>query len=101
MSSEEPEQAEQPEQPDWGETPPSVPAEDVDRRFKSGEDLFESWEAETPRSPGLRSAGLEVRRVNVAFPSWMIDSLDKEAKRMGVSRQAVIKVWIAERLDAA
>jgi hypothetical protein len=40
----------------------------------------------------------EQRRVNVDFPVWMIDSLDREAKRLGVSRQAVIKVWIAERL---
>lgn len=43
----------------------------------------------------------EQRRVNVDFPVWMIDSLDKEAKRLGVTRQSVIKVWIAERLQKA
>jgi hypothetical protein len=40
----------------------------------------------------------EQRRVNVDFPSWMIDSLDKEARRLGVTRQSIIKVWLAERL---
>ena len=41
----------------------------------------------------------EQRRVNVDFPLWMIQSLDKEAKRLGVPRQSIIKVWLAERLD--
>ena len=38
------------------------------------------------------------RRVNVDFPEWMIHSLDKEASRLGVTRQSIIKVWISERL---
>jgi hypothetical protein len=42
--------------------------------------------------------GSQQRRVNVDFPVWMIESLDKEAKRLGVTRQSIIKVWIAERL---
>ena len=42
----------------------------------------------------------EQRRVNVDFPTWMIDSLDKEASKLGVTRQSVIKVWLAERLEA-
>ena len=41
----------------------------------------------------------EARRVNVDFPSWMVESLDREAKRLGVTRQSVIKMWIAERLE--
>ena len=40
----------------------------------------------------------EAKRVNVDFPSWMIHSLDKEANRLGVTRQSIIKVWISERL---
>lgn len=40
------------------------------------------------------------RRVNVDFPAWMIESLDKEAGRLGVTRQAIIKIWLAERLEA-
>ena len=39
---------------------------------------------------------LEQKRVNVDFPVWMIHSLDKEAKRLGVPRQFVIRVWVAE-----
>ena len=42
----------------------------------------------------------EQRRVNVDFPTWMIDSLDREASKLGVTRQSVIKVWLAERLEA-
>jgi len=41
----------------------------------------------------------EQKRVNVDFPTWMIDSLDREASKLGVTRQAVIKVWLAERLE--
>ena len=41
----------------------------------------------------------EQRRVNVDFPIWMIEELDKEAKRLGVTRQSIIKVWLAERLE--
>jgi hypothetical protein len=42
----------------------------------------------------------EQRRVNVDFPTWMIESLDREASKLGVTRQSVIKVWLAERLEA-
>jgi hypothetical protein len=42
----------------------------------------------------------EQKRVNVDFPTWMIDSLDKEASKLGVTRQSVIKIWLAERLEA-
>ena len=41
----------------------------------------------------------EQKRVNVDFPTWMIDSLDREASKLGVTRQSVIKVWLAERLE--
>ena len=42
----------------------------------------------------------EQKRVNVDFPTWMIDSLDREASKLGVTRQSVIKIWLAERLEA-
>ena len=41
----------------------------------------------------------EQKRVNVDFPTWMIDSLDREASKLGVTRQSVIKIWLAERLE--
>ncbi|MDA8046126.1 MAG: CopG family transcriptional regulator [Actinomycetota bacterium] len=69
-------------------------AKDLDRRFDQGEDITGSLNL-----GGARQPGLEQRRVNVDFPSWMIDGLDHEAKRLGVTRQSIIKVWIAERLE--
>lgn len=47
----------------------------------------------------IRRPAQEQRRVNVDFPSWMIESLDRKARRLGVTRQSIIKVWIAERLE--
>ncbi|WP_374727561.1 type II toxin-antitoxin system BrnA family antitoxin [Haloactinomyces albus] len=46
-----------------------------------------------------RRPGEEQRRVNVDFPEWMIAALDREARRLGVTRQSVIKVWLADRLE--
>lgn len=43
--------------------------------------------------------GLKAKRVNVDFPDWMVQSLDREAHRLGVTRQSLIKLWIADRLD--
>ena len=42
----------------------------------------------------------EQKRVNVDFPTWMIESLDREARKLGVTRQSIIKVWLAERLES-
>lgn len=70
-------------------------AEDLDQRFDDGEEVLEYFDLETAKRPGL-----EMKRVNVDFPEWMVEQLDKEAKRLGIPRQAVIKVWIAERLEA-
>jgi len=69
-------------------------ARDLDRKFDRGEDITGELDLSQARRPGL-----EQRRVNVDFPKWMIESLDREAKRLGVTRQSVIKVWIAERLE--
>jgi len=69
-------------------------AKELDRRFDQGEDISEYLDLSKARRPEQ-----EQRRVNVDFPIWMIQSLDREAKRLGVPRQSVIKVWIAERLD--
>lgn len=69
-------------------------AEEFDRRFDEGEDVTASLDL-----AGARRPGYEQRRVNVDFPVWMIESLDREARRLGVTRQSIIKVWIAERLE--
>jgi biotin operon repressor len=68
-------------------------AKDLDRKFDAGENITEFLNLSKARRPGR-----EQKRVNVDFPVWMILSLDKEAKRLGMSRQSIIKIWIAERL---
>ena len=68
-------------------------AKDLDKKFDSGEDITEFLDVSSAKRPGQ-----DQKRVNVDFPVWMIHSLDKEAKRLGVPRQSIIKIWIAERL---
>ena len=69
-------------------------AEEFDQKFDDGEDVTGDLDLSAIRRPAL-----EQRRVNVDFPSWMIESLDREARRLGVTRQSIIKLWIAERLE--
>jgi hypothetical protein len=69
-------------------------AKSFDAKFDKGEDITGTLDLSKAHRP-LQ----EQRRVNVDFPTWMIDSLDREAGRMGVTRQSVIKVWLAERLE--
>jgi macrodomain Ter protein organizer (MatP/YcbG family) len=69
-------------------------AKQFDKKFDTGEDITKYLDVSKAHRPEQ-----EQRRVNVDFPIWMIQSLDKEAKRLGVPRQSVIKVWVAERLD--
>ena len=71
-------------------------AKDLDEKFDSREDITGFLDFSKARRPGQ-----EQKRVNVDFPVWMILSLDKEAKRLGVPRQSIIKIWIAERLKEA
>lgn len=69
-------------------------AKKFDQDFESGESIIEALDLKSVRRP-LQ----EQKRVNVDFPSWMIESLDREASRLGVTRQSIIKVWLAERLE--
>ena len=69
-------------------------ARNFDRKFDSGKGIADHLDVSRARRKGQ-----EQRRVNVDFPTWMIDSLDREAGRLGVTRQSIIKVWIAERLE--
>jgi hypothetical protein len=71
-------------------------AKEFDRKFDAGEDVTRHLDFSKIRKPVQ-----EQRRVNVDFPIWMIQLLDKEAKRLGVPRQAIIKMWVAERLEKA
>ena len=71
-------------------------AKDFDRKFDRGEDVTVHLDVSKARRPGEAQ-----RRVNVDFPVWMIESLDREARRLGVTRQSIIKVWIAQALERA
>ena len=70
-------------------------SEDLDKKFDKNEaDIVENLDLSTLRRPNQQQ-----KRVNVDFPVWIIDSLDKEANRVGVTRQSIIKLWLAERLE--
>jgi CopG antitoxin of type II toxin-antitoxin system len=71
-------------------------AKDFDKAFDHGEDITGHLDLSRQRRPEL-----EQKRVNVDFPVWMIQQLDREAKRLGVTRQSVIKMWLAEKLKEA
>jgi hypothetical protein len=71
-------------------------ARELDRIFDEGGDISRHIDVSKARRPGH-----DQKRVNVDFPVWMIQLLDKEARRLGVPRQSVIKIWIAERLEKA
>jgi predicted DNA binding CopG/RHH family protein len=70
-------------------------AKDFDKKFDDNKfDVIDDLDLSTVKRPNQKQ-----KRVNVDFPTWMIESLDKEASRLGVTRQSIIKVWLAERLE--
>ncbi len=71
-------------------------AKDFDKKFDEGQSIIDDLDLSRARRPEH-----EQKRVNVDFPVWMIHSLDKEAQRLGVPRQSIIKLWIAEKLEKA
>ena len=71
-------------------------AKEFDTKFDKGEDVSRTLDLSRARRPGQ-----EPKRVNVDFPEWMVESLDREAQRLGVTRQSIIKVWVAQRLEKA
>jgi hypothetical protein len=68
-------------------------AKTFDRKFDAAEKIVDQLDLSK-----ARRIGTNPKRVNVDFPSWMVDSLDREARRMGVTRQSLIKLWLAEKL---
>jgi hypothetical protein len=69
-------------------------AEELDEKFDNNEDVLEYFDLSS-----ARRTGLETQPINIDFPQWMIDKLDREAKKLGIERQALIKVWIAKHLE--
>jgi hypothetical protein len=71
-------------------------AKDLDKIFDEGEvDITDYLDLSKGFKPGQ-----ELKRVNVDFPVWMIEKMDKESSRLGVPRQSLIKVWVAEKLES-
>jgi hypothetical protein len=71
----------------------SITASKFDEKFNSGEDIIEYLDLKSITKPGNKP-----KRVNVDFPSWMVQELDKIANKLGVTRQSVIKIFISEKL---
>lgn len=69
-------------------------ASDFDKKFDDGEDVIAELDLSKARRPAE-----EQKRINMDVPVWMLAALDREAKRLGVTRQAIIKMWLAERLQ--
>lgn len=69
-------------------------ASNFDKKFDNGENIIAELDLARARRPGE-----EIKRINLDLPAWMLTSLDREARRLGVTRQSVIKMWLAERLD--
>lgn len=72
-----------------------ITSENLEKMFDRGEDVTEFFDFDAAAVEDRT----ETRRVNVDFPAWVVEALDREARRIGIGRQAVIKTWIAERLD--
>ena len=73
-----------------------VKAATFDRKFDNGEKITDLLDLSRARRPGVTA-----KRVNVDFPEWMVQSIDREARRLGVTRQSLIKMWLADRLQQA
>ena len=69
-------------------------ANEFDKQFDEGDDILNALDLSK-----AKRVMQDQKRVNVDFPAWMIESLDREADRVGVTRQSIIKVWLAERLE--
>jgi len=71
-------------------------AKDFDSKFdESEDDIIDDLEVKS-----ARRVNQQAKRINVDFPAWVVESLDREAARIGVTRQSIIKVWLVERLRA-
>jgi len=76
-------------------------AEQFDEKFDNGEDISMYLDfTKAVRLKDIDQLSTKTKKVNVEFPEWLLDTLDREAHKIGVSRQSVIKLWVAERLKA-
>ena len=79
----------------------TITSKEFDEKFENNEDISEYFDfSKAVRLKDFNKLKTDTKKVNVDFPEWVINALDEEAKRIGVTRQSIIKVWIAERLKA-
>ncbi len=79
----------------------TITTKEFDAKFDANEDISEHLDFEKSiRLKNFNQLKTDTKKVNVDFPEWVINALDEEAKKIGVTRQSIIKVWIAERLKA-
>ena len=83
------------DQSNHNDRPKPVDAETFDTMFDNGEDISAHIDWTSARRPNLT-----IKRVNVDFPNWVVEALDEQAERLGVTRQSLIKIWITDRLAA-
>jgi len=74
----------------------SITTQQFDELFDEKGDIAEFLDLKTAKRDGLKT-----RRVSVDFPEWMINLLDQQAIKLGVTRQSIIKFWISEKLKSA
>jgi len=72
----------------------SIKTQEFDKKFDDGEDITVFLDTKNIKRPGLES-----KRVSVDFPEWMVIELDKVSKKLGVTRQSIIKLFISDKLD--
>ena len=70
-----------------------ISTEEFDKKFDDGEDISEYIDFDS-----VRPLNAEQKQINLELPLWIVKGLDKEAQRLGVTRQSVIKTWLAEKL---
>jgi len=79
----------------------TITTKEFDNAFDNGEDISEHLDfSKSIKLKDFNPLKTDTKKVNVDFPEWVIQALDQEAKKIGVTRQSIIKVWIAERLKA-
>jgi len=77
----------------------AITAKEFDEKFNNNEDISEYLDfSKAIKLKDMKKLKTDTKKVNVDFPEWIIEALDEEAKKIGVTRQSIIKVWIAQRL---
>lgn len=68
-------------------------AANLEAKFDAGEDVSDYFDWSKATRPGLKKD-----RINLDLPQWIVDKLDRHARKAGVARQSLVKVWMVERL---